>query len=157
MRRLAVLTTLAIAASSTAYADEPRARYGDRYDDRYGDRYFERDRYERYDGSRWHRDYRSRWVPLAQRFSTDADKQTIKLHGKGGRFSRLRIEADRGAPVINQVGIEYIDGSTQKVKLETRLPRGAGEVIRLNGRQRINRIIVYTEPGYGGRYSLYGA
>jgi hypothetical protein len=150
---------LAIAASSAAYADDRgrNDRYGDRYDDRYGDKTFERDRYERYDGSRWHRDYRGRWVSLAQRYSAQSEKQTIKMQGRGGKFTRLRIEADRGSPVINQIGIEYIDGSTQKVKLESRLPRGAGEVIRLNGRQRINRIIVYTEPGYGGSYSLYGA
>ena len=52
---------------------------------------------------------------------------------------------------------EYLDGHTQKVRIDARLPRGAGEVIRLNGRQRIQRIIVYTEPTYGGRYSVYGA
>src|SRR5688500_5213969 len=105
MRRLAVLTTLAIAASSTAYAEQPvhRDRYGDRYDDRFGDRTWDRDRYERYDGSRWHRDYRGRWIPLAQRYSADTNRQFINMRGKGGRFSRLRIEADRGAPVLNQV------------------------------------------------------
>jgi hypothetical protein len=152
MRRLAVLTTLALAASSTAYAD--RDRYGDRYDSRY-DR--DRDRYDRYGDSRWSRDYRGRWVPLASRYSAESQRQFISLRGKGGRFTRLRIEADRGAPVINQVAIEYTDGNTQKVRLDSRLPRGSGEVIRLNRGQRINRIIVYSEPGYGGAYSVYGA
>jgi hypothetical protein len=152
MRRLAVLTALVIAASSTASAD--RDRYGDRYDTRY-DR--DRDRYDRYDGSRWSREYRGRWVPLASRYSAEAQRQFISMRGKGGRFTLLRIEADRGAPVINQVGIEYTNGSTQKVQLDARLRRGSGEVIRLNGRQRINRIVVYTEPGYGGSYSVYGA
>lgn len=171
MRRLALLTTLVVAASSAAYASPHQAnpdrvadddRYGDR-DDRYRDRYdrydqerWERDRYDRYGDSRWAREYRSRWVPLAWRYSADSNRQFINLRGRGGRFTKLRIEADRGAPVINQVAIEYLDGVTQKVRLDTRLPRGAGEVIRLNGRSRIQRIIVYTEPGYRGQYSVYG-
>jgi hypothetical protein len=77
------------------------------------------------------------------------------LHGRGGRFSHLRIEGVRGAPVINRITIQYMDDKSQIVNLNARLPRGTGEVIRLNGHRPIKRVIVYTEPGYGGAYSVF--
>jgi len=167
MTRLALLTALALSASSFAYADPPydrdrdRDRLGDR--DRRGDRYdqrtdWERDHYNRYDNSRWNRDFRGRWVPLAERYSTQSSRQAINLRGEGGRFRQLRIESVRGTPLIHQIAIDYVnDPNTQVVKLNIRLPRGAGEVVRLNGDRRIKRIIVYVDPRYGGQYSIYGA
>jgi hypothetical protein len=167
MRAFYVFAALALTVPAAVSADPPR-EYPQRHDhdhdrdrDRDRDRsgsVGDRERYQRYDGSRWSRDtYRNRWVPLAYQYSAGTNKQNIKLQGKGGRFDRIRVEADRGAPVINQVAIEYLDGNTQVIKLNARLPRGAGEVIRLNGDRRINRIVVYTEPGFGGAYSVYGA
>jgi hypothetical protein len=138
-----------IGASSSAFADpQPTDRQYDR--DRCDERRFIRghDYYPRYEGSRW-RDWRGRWVPLAQHYSADARRQFINLRGRG-EFRFLRIQAERGAPVINQVAIQYVDGNTQKVRLDARLPRGAGEVIRLN-RHPFNRSC--TEPGYGA-YSV---
>jgi len=145
MRRLAFLTTLVLAGSvsAPAFAD-PNHRFGDR------------ENYERYDRSHWARDFHGRWFPLATRFSANAHRQFINVRGSE-RLDKLRIEADRGTPVINQIAIEYTDGNTQKVRLDERLPAGSGEVIHLNPDQRIQRIIVYTEPGYGGQYSIYGA
>jgi hypothetical protein len=151
MRRITLLTTLLIAASSAAYADPVRERPSDRYD-RYD---HDRDNYDRFDTSRWHRDYRNRWVPLARGFSADARRQFINLRGRHGNFDRIRIEAERGAPMINQIAVEYLDGNVQKVRIDARLPRGAGQVIRVNRDRGIQRIIVYTEPS-GGAYSVYG-
>jgi hypothetical protein len=157
MKRIAFLTTLIIGASSVAYAQPAPYRHGEY--DRHGD-YDRRDTnareaYDRYDRSHWARDFRGRWVMLADRYSANAKRQFINLRGRSG-FDRLRIEAARGTPVINQVAIEYTDGNVQKVRLDARLPQGAGQVIRLN-RQPIQRIIVYSEPGYGGQYSVFGA
>jgi hypothetical protein len=173
MKRLALLTTFALAASaSSAFAwpwawtrENPDRVHApdrdvddtyDRYnDDRYDD-FYTHDHYDRYTDSRWERDYRGHWQVLAERYTAQTDRQFINLRGQAGRLHRLRIEAVRGNPVIHQIAIEYTDGNTQVVKLETRLPRGAGEVIRLNPDQPVHRIIVYTEPRFGGAYSIFG-
>lgn len=168
------LTTFALATSSSAvWADRVGQRSDDRYDrhapgyrhdrdrdrsrdhDRRVDR--ERERYQRYHDSRWYRDYHQRWVPLAVRYSARDRRQDIVLRGRGGRFDRIRIEAERGAPMVNQIAIEFVNGAKHVVQMRARLPAGAGEVIRLpGGDRRINRVIVYTEPRYGGMYSVYG-
>lgn len=101
---------------------------------------------------------RAGWVTLAEAYSADSERQFINLEGRGGEFRRLRIEGVRGEPVITRVAIEYMDRDMQIVDLNERLSRGEGEVIQLHGRgQRINRIIVYTDPERGrGRYTVYG-
>jgi len=152
------MTSLVLASSAAALAS-PNVRVADR--DRYGERYdrktdeSQRETYERYDRSHFARDYRGRWVPIAEWRSAAAPSSQIILRGRGGHFDRLRIEGARGAPVIQKVTVEYMDNNAQVVPINSRLPRGAGEVIRLNNPRPIKRVIVYTEPGYGGSYHVY--
>jgi hypothetical protein len=95
------------------------------------------------------------WVTLADHFSAQTDRQFINLRGNGGEFTRLRVEAVGGAPVIQQVAIEYANGTTQKVPVNARLPDGEAQVIDVNGAP-INRIVVYADPRFGGAYSVFG-
>jgi hypothetical protein len=134
----------------------PRDPYRERYDTVERDGYYdrERSRYDRFDRTRWDRDYRSRWVTLANAFSAQTHRQFIPVRGQ--RFDRLRIESVRGAPRINQVAVIYVSGATQVIKMNVRLPRGSGEVLRLND-EPIQRIVVYTDPRFGGAYGLYAA
>jgi len=98
----------------------------------------------------------TRWVMLADHYSAENKGQQIMLRGRG-EFRRLRIEGERGAPVIKQVTIDYENLSPQIVHLNTQLPAGQGQTIRLNGNgAEIKRVIVYTEPQYGGMYSVFG-
>ena len=159
MKGTAILTALALTASAAAPAlAQPDNRQRTYERDRADDRTYSRDRYERWDRSRWSRDFRGRWVPLATRYSARTDRQFIRLLGETGRFRKLRIEGVRGAPVIHRIAIEYVgDPTTQVVDLNTQLRRGQGEVIVLNGRSRINRIVVYSEPRFGGQYSVFGS
>jgi hypothetical protein len=168
MKSILLITALAIGSSSVAEAQRgpydrpyPTDRrdptpYSQRYDYDGDDYYFERDRapYERFDRTRWHRDYRSRWVTLANGFSASTNRQNIPIRGQ--MYDRLRIEAVRGTPMINQVAVIYVSGATQVIKMGVRLPRGAGEVLRLNN-EPIQRIVVYTDPRFGGAYGLHAA
>src|SRR5438045_3148483 len=97
MRRLAFLTTLVLAGSgrAPAFAD-PNHRFADRENS------------ERYDRSHRARDFHGRWFPLATRYSANEHRQFINIRG-AERLDKLRIEADRGAPVINQIAIQYTD------------------------------------------------
>ena len=166
MRRIAMLTALAIAAPVAAYAqpvrvyERDRDYYGRDYYDRDRDRdrdveiVFRHDRYDNWNRSHWYQES-NRWQPLARYYSARTDRQFIPV--SGGRFRAIRIEAVRGEPVILKVAIEFMNRQTQAVELNQRLPRGSGEVIDLNGgERRINRIIVYTDPRFRGAYSIYG-
>jgi hypothetical protein len=152
MRRIALLTAFAMAAPVAAFAQparvyvrEPEVTVQ-----------WSRDRYTRYDDSHWSRDYRGRWQPLARAYSSRTDRQFIPVRGQ--QFRKLRVEAVRGAPVIQKIAIEFMNRTTQAVDLDMRLTRGEGEVIDLNGgERRINRIIVYTDPRSRGSYSIYGS
>jgi|SRR6185503_1827633 len=158
MKAILLFTALAI-TGGVAYAQpsvDARVQWRDRDRDRTNDAGWTRDRYDRYSDSHWARDYRGRWMALARGFSAQTNRQFIPVRGE--RLSKLRIEADRGAPVIAKIAIEFRDGSSQAVELDMRLPRGTGEVIDLNGGvRRVQRIIVYADPRSRGVYSVYGA
>jgi len=99
-----------------------------------------------------------RWVTLAESFSAATNRQFINVLGRG-EFQRIRVAATQGAPVINQVAIEYMDDTnTQVVKIDARVPPGHGQVIDLaGGRRQIRRIVVYSDPQSGGSYAVYGS
>jgi len=163
MRRLVLLTALALAPATVASADHrpDRDRHGAREyrghrdyqdGDRYDDGYFNRD------GRRvTRRGERGRWAPIVQQNSATSERQFINVLERGGRYNRLLVEGVRGAPVIQRVAVEFEDRQTQVWDLNRRLPRGADEVIELGGHKRIHRIVVYTNPSYRGAYSIYGA
>jgi hypothetical protein len=152
MRRIALLTAIAIAAPVAAFAQPSRVEVRDRD----AQVTWTRDRYDRYDDSRWSRDFRGRWAPIARNYNTSTDRQFIKLRGE--QFRRIRIQGVRGRPVIQKIAIEFMNRETQAIDLDMRLRRGEGEVIDLQGgERRINRIIVYTDTRSRGSYSLYGA
>lgn len=154
MRRIALLTALAMAVPVASFAQPSRVYVRDRDPD--VSVTFSRDRYDRYDRSHWRRDFRGRWTPLARGYSSRSDRQFIPVRGEA--FRKLRIEGVRGRPVIQKIAIEFMNRSTQAVDLDMELERGTGEVIDLNGDvRRINRIIVYTDPRSRGAYTLYGA
>jgi hypothetical protein len=158
MKGIVLFTTIALAAGTagTVASAQPSVDARIQWRDRNPDPGWTRDRYDRYDNSHWARDFRGRWVSLARGYSARSDRQFIQVRGE--RLSKLRIEADRGAPVIEKIAIEFGNGEMQAVDLNMRLTRGTGEVIDLNGRdRRVRRVIVYTDSRSRGAYSLYGA
>jgi hypothetical protein len=171
MRRLAMFTALAVAATTagitTTVAEPPNDPYDDVRRDRYrmplfddyvftnDDVYIDRDRPYRYE-RRFQRDFRGRWIPIAEGYAAESGRVFIKPNLAGLR--KLRIEGVRGAPVIQQVKVEYFHGiGGQTFRLGTRLAPGSGEVLDLHHNRGIRRIIVYPDPRYRGRYSVFGA
>jgi hypothetical protein len=100
----------------------------------------------------------TRWVTLGDRLSADSNRQFINIGGRDA-YRQIRIEAQRGAPVIKQVAVEFADdiGNPQVIRVDARLPAGEGQTIDLSGGRRpVQRIIVYTEPSFGGAYTVFG-
>jgi hypothetical protein len=167
MRAMAILTALAMAASTAAYADPPRTydRDRDHYDwdrdyDRDRDRYYEgnltRDHYDRYDRSHWYREHHGRWAPIT-RGNARTGRTDFFLPTRQ-RYRKIRIEAIRGEPVIAKVGIEFANGGTQVVYVNAALPVGAGEVIDLtNDTRTVTRVIIDANPQSRGQFAVYGA
>lgn len=147
MRSIALSTALLVAIPMAAYANPPQAQ-----SDRDRDRAFEHERYDRWNDSHWSRDYHGRWRSFGQTFSARNDRQLINLNG---RYHMLRLQAVRGEPNLERVVIQYNDGDTQTVELNSRLGDGAGEVIKLDDSRRITRVTVYAEHNTRGLYSVY--
>jgi hypothetical protein len=148
MRTFALSAALLMAVPVAAYAQpQPPPQY-----DRDRDRAIEHERYDRWNDSHWSRDYNGRWRAFGQTFKARNDRQFINLNG---RYHVLRLQAVRGEPEIERVVVQYNDGDTQTVEINSRLPDGAGEVIRLDPGRRINRVTVYTQRNTRGLYSVY--
>jgi len=145
MRSIALSTALLVAIPALAYADPPQTQ-SDR------DRAFEHERYDRWNDSHWSRDYHGRWRSFGQTFSARNDRQLINLNG---HYHMLRLQAVRGEPNLERVVVQYNDGDTQTVELNSRLGDGAGEVIKLDDSRRITRVTVYAEHNTRGLYAVY--
>lgn len=147
MKTFALSAALLMAVPVAAYADPPQTNY-----ERDHDRTFEHERYDRWNDSHWSRDYHGRWRNFGQTFNARNDRQLINLNG---RYHMLRLQAVRGEPQIDRVVVQYSDGDTQTVQIDSRLGDGAGEVIRLDPGRRITRVTVFTERNARGLYSVY--
>ena len=143
MKRLAFIAAL-IAGASTAYAQgwyHPYNPYNN-----------EPNRTE-------HEGWRGGWQPLAERYSAQQDRQFIAMGDRP--LHRLRIEAAEGRPKITKIVIEFggrFNGQTQVVSLYRPLAGyNRARDNELNGRDRpVRRIIVYSDPRFGGEYSVFG-
>jgi hypothetical protein len=147
MKTFALSAALLVAVPVAVYADPPRVVEHDR--DAHA---LEHERYDRWNDSHWSRDYHGRWRSYGQTFNARNDRQLINLNGK---YRVLRLQAVRGEPQIDRVVVQYVDGDTQTVELNSQLGDGAGEVIRLDPSRRINRVTVFTQRNARGLYSVY--
>jgi len=100
--------------------------------------------------------HRHHWTPIADKSVAHRDHRNIDA---GGRvFERLRLEAVDGTPLITGLAMQYADGTYQFVRLNrpSDLEARPRELALNRGLRRINRIVVYTDPAFQGRYAIYG-
>lgn len=164
MKGIALTTLLAMAIPAAAYAQpvspdqrtyvRDRDRDYDRDRDRDRDDWFRRDHYDRFANTRWQTEH-GRWSTLARANSASGRREFMV--GSGNRYHTFRLEALRGEPAISKIAINFANGQTQVVQLNSALPAGAGEVIDLQGNERrVLRIVVYADPRSRGTYAIYG-
>lgn len=95
--------------------------------------------------------YQPRWTMLADHIEFNgAVTRTIHVGSRAGAFTTLQLDAVAGTPEIQQLWIQYDDGSEQAFhNLNVTLTRRAPLVLTLNTKARaIQKIVVYA-PGYG--------
>jgi hypothetical protein len=155
MKSIALTTLLAMAIPAAAYAQPPVSPDQRTYvRDRDDGETFRRDHYDRFGGSRWQTEH-GRWTTLARANSTSGRREFMV--GVGNRYHVFRLEGLRGDPMISKIAINFANGQTQVVQLNSSLRAGTGEVIDLQGNERkVLRIVVYADPRSRGTYAIYG-
>jgi len=96
-----------------------------------------------------------RWVPLADHFTATGPRQLVTVGAGAGRFHRLRIEGERGRPLLRSMFVRFADGSSQDIRLDRVLRPGESVVYELDGGARqIAQIVVKTQPDSKSAYSI---
>src|SRR5262249_24057340 len=80
------------------------------------------------------------WTPLADRYSTESERQFIDPGPRPLR--RLRLEAINGRPVIDQIAIQYADGTTQVIRRPLAWSQRVRDIDLNGGARHVNRVIV---------------
>jgi hypothetical protein len=110
-----------------------------------------RDHYDKFEPGHWGN---GRWATIAHGNGTDGRREFML--GANNSYRKLRIEATRGEPAIEKLAINFGDGSTQVVQMNSTLAGGGGDVIDLQGdRRKVLRVIVYPMARTRGAYSVY--
>ena len=79
------------------------------------------------------------------------------------RFTKLKLEATRGVPVIDKVMITYGNGRTQTIEVDKRLggfnPAMSSTVLDLGGNfgRQISKIVILSKSGARASYSISAA
>jgi hypothetical protein len=131
MKRLALIAAL-LSTAAIAQADDRQWQY-----DHHGD-YDRRTDEGRREVDNAHRG----WVSLAT--MDISRKETVDIDPRF-RFSRLRIQAARGAAYVDFVTIRYGNGEQQHVDVHRRIGRGEYADIEVNGRH-LQAITVHGRP-----------
>lgn len=153
MKGIGIATILALAVPAAAYAN-PQDRDVRTYD-RDRDHDFRSEHYDRYGGSHWANDFHGRWATLARGNAAEGRREF--MIGTANRYHAFRIEGLRGEPMIGKIAINFANGTTQVVQMNSALPAGAGQFIDLQGNDRkVLRIVVYPDAHSRGTYAIYG-
>jgi hypothetical protein len=111
--------------------------------------------YDRYEDSHWNREFTGRWVTIAEG-TGEGGRHEFWLPKDNRRYGKLRIEAVRGAPGIEKIAINFGNGATQVIQINSRLEPGGGEILDLDGDERkVTRVIVYPTARSRGAYTVF--
>ena len=95
------------------------------------------------------------WVTLESSGSLARGRDFVNV-STNTRFSKLKLEAQRGSLFIDKLVITFANGQRQVVELDKTIgARSGGTVIDLDGRSRqISRIMVVGKGGWRGSYTV---
>lgn len=102
-----------------------------------------------------------RWTLLDTSKPSRFGRMVIDVNSKA-RFTKLKLEAQRGVASIDKVMITYANGRTQTVELDQRLGGYGAKsfaVIELDGRnaRQISKIVILSKSGTRASYSISAA
>jgi hypothetical protein len=98
-----------------------------------------------------------RWT-LLDASNAREGRNVIRVKSKQ-RFSKLKLDATRGALVVDKVIVTFANGRTHTIDLDMRIGAGSGaRIIDLPGASReIDRIVVVTRGRSRASYTVHAA
>lgn len=101
-----------------------------------------------------YREHNHQWFDVAGEVRSAGGAQSLPV--RRGGIDRLRIEATRGRPYIQQVRVQYLDGSGDAYTVNRRLDR-PGETVDIelkNPGRPIQRLVILSPRGHAGAYRV---
>jgi hypothetical protein len=96
-------------------------------------------------------------VELADATPTQHGKEFITVGRDAGRFSELRVEAQRGKVILRRVRIDYVDGKSQNIVVDKVLAKqNPLALIPVKRASEIEQVVITTERDTKGTYAVHG-
>lgn len=99
----------------------------------------------------------SGWIELASATPASHGKEYITVGADAGTFTRLRIDAASGRPIVRAVRIDYKNGQSKTMRIDSTLDakRKPSAVLDLKGAHEIEQVVVITERDSKGNYAVF--
>jgi hypothetical protein len=103
--------------------------------------------------------HRTQWTTLASSAKIIGTKEYVRVGAKAGKFDQLKLQTVSGKTQIRLVQINFANGQSQTVRLNTTLDRNnTVATVSLNGQHRaITSIVVYGAGNARSAYAILAA
>jgi hypothetical protein len=97
------------------------------------------------------------WVELADPTPANHGKEYISVGSNAGTFTRLRLDASKGRPIIMAVRIDFKTGKSRVVHLQVVLDKKKrpSAYVDLGGPREIQQVVVTTDPVSKATYTVH--
>jgi hypothetical protein len=96
------------------------------------------------------------WVELADPTPANHGREYISLGAAAGTFTRLRVDASQGRPIVKAIRIDFTTGKSRIVNLQIVLDKKKrrSAYVDLKGAREIRQIVVITDRASKGLYTI---
>ncbi|MDB4962285.1 MAG: hypothetical protein JWP01_2284 [Myxococcales bacterium] len=96
------------------------------------------------------------WVEVADPTPANHGREYITLGADAGTFTRLRVDASQGRPIVKAIRIDFTTGRSRVVNLQIVLDkkRRPSAYVDLKGAREIQQIVVITDRDSKGLYTV---
>jgi len=96
------------------------------------------------------------WVEIASPTPTSHGREFIEVGAGAGTFTRLRVEATQGRPIVRNVRVDYKNGDSRVFTVDKLLVKNRPAYVDLRGAHEIERIVVSADTDSHGKYRVLG-
>jgi hypothetical protein len=97
------------------------------------------------------------WFEIATPTPANHGTEFIIVDGDQGPWTRLRITASRGNPIVRTVRIEYENKKSKVVRLDQVITKNRPAYVDLGGARHIERVVIVSEGSARSAYAVHGA
>jgi hypothetical protein len=151
MKIIAISTVIAALASAVSAAPESAQPKPDKQEAQERVSYTERESDEPA--------AKSAWIELASPTPAKHGREFVMIDESTGPLTHLRIDVDRGRPLVRSVRIHYSDGKQRVVRIDRVLggKTHTSALVDLRGARVVDHIVVITDRTSKGTYTVHGA